>query len=272
MTVTTRPMLPALASLCLCATAARAQSHHPEGSDAHLAQQLQNPIAALINVPFQNNFDFNGGPGNDGFNYTVNFQPIIPFRLSEDWTLVTRTIVPFTHTERYFPDHESGLGDITQSFFFSPRVSRPGLTIGFGPAFLYPSATNSFLASRQWGAGPTAIAVQQAGAWTFGMMGNHLWNVADSGDRGARPRLNQTLIQPFVSHTFGNGFSLIATSEMTYDWTGRQWTIPIGGGFSQLVKLGDLPVNLGLQARWYPEAPSTYAEWGVRFVATFVLR
>ncbi|EHM02630.1 hypothetical protein HMPREF9946_00899 [Acetobacteraceae bacterium AT-5844] len=251
---------------------AGAQSHHPEGSDAHLAQQLQNPIAALINVPFQNNFDFDGGPSGDGFNYTVNFQPIVPIRLTDDWTLVTRTIVPFSHTERYFPDHEHGLGDITQSFFLSPRVSAPGLTVGFGAAFLYPTATNDQLGSRQWGAGPTAIAVQQKGAWTFGLLANHLWNISDSGSRGTRERLNQTLAQPFISYTFGGGFSLIATSESTYDWTARQWTVPIGGGFTQLVKIGELPVNLGLQARYYPEAPSTYAEWGVRFVATFVFR
>lgn len=202
----------------------------------------------------------------------MNFQPVIPFRLSEDWTLVTRTIVPFSHVERYFPEQAIGVGDITQTFFFSPSVARPGLTVGFGAAFLYPVAGNNNLALRQWGAGPSAIAVQQMGSWTLGVMGNHLWHVTDAGDRGSRDRLNQTLIQPFIAHTFGSGFSFVAISEITYDWAARQWTVPIGGGFSQIVKLGDLPVNLGVQARWYPEAPSTYAEWGVRFMATFVFR
>lgn len=262
-----------VAGLCVLGSGAvRAQSSHPEGSDAHLAQQLQNPIAALINVPFQNNFDFNGGPNNDGFSYTMNFQPVVPFRLTDDWTLITRTIVPYTYLERYFPDHESGLGDITQSFFLSPHLSLPGFTAGIGPAFLYPSGTNPYTTARQWGAGPTAVAVQQAGPWTFGLLVNHLWNVADSGNRGTRERLNQTLAQPFISYTFGRGASLIVTSETTYDWTARQWTVPIDAGFTQLVKLGDLPVNLGLQARWYPEAPSTYAQWGLRFVATFVFK
>jgi hypothetical protein len=260
----------AVALSCLAASAA-AQSGHPAGSDAGLAQELQNPIAALINLPFQNNFDFGGGPRGDGFNYTLNFQPVVPFRMSDGWTLVTRTILPFTHLERYGPEHETGLGDIAQSFFLSPRLSTPGLTLGAGPAFLYPSATNDTLALRQWGTGPTGIVVQQRGSWTFGMLASHLWSVADSGNRGTRERLNQTLVQPFVSHTFGNGFSLVATSEVTYDWTGRQWTVPLGGGFTQLLRLGEAPVNLGLQARWYPEAPSTYAEWGIRFVATFVI-
>src|SRR3712207_5375707 len=111
-----------LASACVLAAlvpVARAQEIHvrasTRGSDADIAQQLQNPIASLVSVPFQNNFDFGAGRGDDGFGYTLNLQPVVPLRLSDDWTLITRTIVPFVHQERYTPDHETGLGDTTQS-------------------------------------------------------------------------------------------------------------------------------------------------------------
>ena len=137
--------------------AGRAVRAHPPGSDADIAQQLQNPIASLISVPFQNNFDFGAGPRDNGFGYTMNFQPVVPFRLSDDWTLITRTIIPFIHQERYTPDHETGLGDTTQSFFFSPRSGVPGLTWGVGPAVLWPTATRPAFQSRQWGLGPTGV-------------------------------------------------------------------------------------------------------------------
>jgi hypothetical protein len=245
---------------------------HPPGSDADLAQQLQNPVASLISLPFQNNFDFGGGPRDNGFGYTVNFQPVIPFRLTDDWNLITRTIVPFIHQERYTAGHETGFGDTTQSFFFSPRSDVPGLTWGVGPAVLWPTATRPAFQSRQWGAGPTAVAVQQSGPWTFGLLANHLWGFADSANRQGRPDLSQSFIQPFLSHNFSNGFAVTSTLEASYDWSGREWTLPLGAGVSQLVNLGSTPVNLVAQARYWLDGPQSAPEWGLRFAAVVVLR
>jgi hypothetical protein len=245
---------------------------HPPGSDADIAQQLQNPIASLITVPFQNNFDFGAGRRDNGFGYTLNFQPVVPFRLSDGWTLITRTIIPFVHQERYTPDHETGLGDTTQSFFFSRRSGVPGLTLGFGPAVLWPTATRPAFQSRQWGLGPTGVVVQQSGPWTAGLLANHLWGVVDSASRQGRPDLSQTFLQPFVSHNSKSGFAVTATLESSYDWTGKQWTLPLAAGVSQLVKIGPTPVNLVAQARYWLDGPSEAPRWGLRFAAVFVFR
>ena len=262
----------AIGLACAACPTVRAQSSHPPGSDAELAQQLQNPIANLISVPFQNNFDFNGGPRDDGFGWTLNIQPVIPFRLNDDWTLITRTIVPIMHQERYTAHHESGLGDVTQSFFFAPRSGVPGLTWGVGPAVLWPTATRPAFQSRQWAAGPTGVIVQTSGPWTYGILANHLWGFADSAARQGRPDVNQTFLQPFVSHNFSGGFAITTTLEASYDWTGRQWTLPLAAGVSQLVKLGEVPVNLALQGRYWLDGPSNAPEWGIRFAAIFVFR
>lgn len=90
-----------------------------KAAEAELAKKLQNPIASLISVPIQNNWDFGIGSAN-AMKYTANIQPVIPFSLSQDWNLITRTIMPLIYAEsptKGGTDH-SGLGDITQSFFF----------------------------------------------------------------------------------------------------------------------------------------------------------
>jgi hypothetical protein len=262
----------AVAACALFSVPALAQPPAKSGSDADLAQQLQNPIASLISVPFQSNLDFGAGRHDNGFGYTMNFQPVVPFRLTDDWTLITRTIVPFIFRERYTPNDEAGLGDTTQSFFFSPRSGVPGLTWGIGPAVLWPTATRPAFQSRQWGLGPTGVLVQTIGPWTFGTLANHLWGIAESASRQGRPDLSQTFLQPFVSRNFSRGLALSATLEASYDWTGRQWTLPLAVGASQLLKLGQVPANLVAQARYWLDGPTDAPQWGLRFAAVLVFR
>jgi len=66
----------------------------PESKSAEeLAKETQNPVANLISVPFQNNFNFGIGP-NDATQWICNVQPVIPITLNKDWNLITRTIMP----------------------------------------------------------------------------------------------------------------------------------------------------------------------------------
>jgi hypothetical protein len=231
-----------------------------------LAKQLQNPVASLISVPFQNNFEFNLGPNDDGFKYTLNFQPVIPVSLSKDWNLIIRTIVPIVSQDDVIPGtNQSGLSDITQSFFFSPKKPVGGLILGFGPVMLYPSATDSLLGTEKWGAGPTFLVLKQVGGWTYGALLNHIWSYA--GDEN-RDYVSSTFIQPFISYTTKTKTTFGLNTESTYDWHNSQWTIPINLSISQLVKLGKMPVQFALGAKYYAGGPSGAPDWGVRFVVT----
>ena len=68
-----------LSALAFPTTALFAQdATDDKAAEAELAKKLQNPIASLISVPIQNNWDFGIGPAN-AMKYTANIQPVIPF-------------------------------------------------------------------------------------------------------------------------------------------------------------------------------------------------
>ena len=151
---------------------------------AELAKQLQNPVASLISVPFQTDFDLNLGPNDNGFRYTLNFQPVIPFSLNTDYNLIVRTIVPFIHQDDVIPHTtQDGLSDTVQSFFLSPKQPVAGLVLALGPVFLWPTATDDLLGSEKWGTGPTGLILKQAGPWTLALLWNQAWSYAGEEHR-----------------------------------------------------------------------------------------
>ncbi len=279
-----------------------------EESDQELVKKLNNPVASLISVPFQSNWDFHMGPLNQGWKYTLNFQPVVPVSLNEHWNLIIRTIVPYIHQEDVFkaappsfpglPDdllhrfpanlrneaedvarrafdraagkipndkYQDGFGDITQSFFLSPKEGINGWTIGVGPVFLYPTATDDKLGTQKWGAGPTFVVLQQKGGWTYGLLFNHLWSFAGDNDRRS---VNSSFLQPFLSYSTKSKTTFTLNTESTYDWNESQWTVPVNFTISQLVRVGKLPVQFAIGGRYYAEGPSGAPDWGLRFVVT----
>jgi hypothetical protein len=236
---------------------------------AELAQKLQNPVADLISVPLQNNWDFGIGPA-DAMRYTVNIQPVIPVSLTKDWNLIIRTIMPVIYAESPLPggNDTAGLGDITQSFFFSPKAPTSGGWIwGVGPVFLYPSATDSTLGTEKFGLGPTAVVLRQQHGWTYGMLANHIWSVA--GD-SSRDDVSATFLQPFVTYTTKTFTTFGFNTETTYDWEHHQGTVPLNWFAQQLLKIGQQPIAVQLGARYYAEKPDGGPDWGLRFATTLL--
>ncbi|TIM64951.1 MAG: transporter, partial [Mesorhizobium sp.] len=208
------------------AISAFASGSPASAQDADLAKQLSNPIASLISVPFQFNYDEGFGP-NDGEKATLNIQPVIPVSLNADWTMISRTILPVIwQNDVAGPSGEQfGLGDITQSLFFSPKNPGPsGIVWGVGPVFLVPTATDDLLGGGKWGAGPTAVVLKQYGGWTVGALANHIWSFAGDGDRSD---IISTFLQPFVSYTTKDAWTFTLNTENTYNWEAEEWSVPV---------------------------------------------
>jgi hypothetical protein len=263
----------ALTSVAVLALALRVPADEPAAANeqakaAELAKKLQNPVAGLISVPLQNNWDFSIGPA-EAMRYTLNVQPVIPFSISEDWNLITRTIVPFVYAESPVaggPDKE-GLGDILQSFFLSPKEPVGGWIVAAGPVLLYPSATDDALGGEKWGAGPTAVVLKQAKGWTYGTLANHVWSFAGNDDRAY---VSVSFVQPFVSYTTKTFTTFGVNTESSYDWNNSRWTIPINVSISQLLKIGKQPISFSFGPRVYVERPDGGPDWGLRFAVTLL--
>jgi hypothetical protein len=238
------------------------------GGDADLAKKLSNPVASLISVPFQFNYDTGYGP-KDAERVVLNIQPVIPFSISEDWNVIVRTIVPVIYQGALADgvDSDFGMGDVVQSFFFSPKEPVGGWILAVGPVALWPTGTEPALRSEQFGLGPTVLALRQEKGWTYGALANQIWGVTESDDH---PDVNATFVQPFVSYTWPTATTLALNTEATYDWTSEQWTVPVNLIGSQLVKIGGKPVQFSLGGKYYAESPDGGPEWGVRFVVTLL--
>lgn len=238
-------------------------------SDEELAKEALNPVAAMISLPLQYTLNYGIGPGDDAECATLNIQPVVPISLTRDMNLVIRTIVPVIDAESPIPggDDESGLGDVTQSFFFSPTKLLDGWIAGFGPVFLYPTASEDTLGTEQWGAGPTGVVLKQDSGFTYGTLFNHIWSFA--GD-DKRADVSATFLQPFFYYTTKTFTSLGVYTESTYDWQESQWTVPINVALVQIVKIAGQPLSIQAGYLYYAEKPDNGPDWGLRFALTFL--
>jgi hypothetical protein len=240
--------------------------------DADLAQKLSNPVADLISVPIQGNYDSGIGPLGEGTRLYFNVQPVIPISITPDWNVISRTIMPVISQDEIFPlaGEQQGIGDITQSLFLSPvKPTDTGIIWGVGPVFLLPTGSDELLSREKWGAGPTGVVLQQTGPWTIGVLANHIWSFAGEEDR---VDVNSTFVQPFLAYTTPDLWTFTLNTESTYNWDTEEWSVPINFTASRLVKFGKQPVSLFAGVRYWADTPEATgpSDVGFRFGMTFL--
>jgi len=245
-----------------------------------LRKESQNPVANLISVPLQDNFNFDIGPANRTQN-VLNIQPVIPFAVGKNWNLITRWITPIIYqplpvAQPPGPPVQGtgvyGLGDLNPSFFLSPKKSK--IIWGVGPTFVLPTATNTaYLGQGKFSMGPSVVVLVQPPHWTIGFLANNVWSVAGHADFNPdgtvnKPPVNQFLLQYFVNYNMKKGWYLTTQPILTANWRAADsnvWTVPFGGGVGRIMKLGFQPVNISAQFYGNPVRPAGTSPWGFRF-------
>jgi hypothetical protein len=246
----------------------------PQGlrtEEAGLAKQLANPVASLISVPFQFNYDSGIGVQENIQRANLNIQPVVPFKLSANWNLISRTILPVVNFQGEAGPETGQLnfGDTVQSLFLSPAKPGPGGVIwGVGPVALLPTATGQLSGIHQWGLGPTGVALVQRGPWTVGALANHLWSVANNGSNA---NVNATFLQPFLTYTTPTAWTFSLNTESTYDWAANRWAVPLNLVVTKVTKVGNQLLSLGAGVRYWVDGPDSGPHgWGARLVATLL--
>ncbi|MER2624020.1 MAG: neuromedin U [Accumulibacter sp.] len=268
MTIRTTATIHALA---VAATALLAAAPaHAELSAEELAKLAQNPVGNLISVPFQNNSNLNSGPDKRTQNI-LNIQPVIPISVSDEWNIITRTIVPVISQPLPDGERSNGIGDTVLTAFLSP--AKPGKWIwGAGPVLQIPTNSNSDLGNRNWGLGPSVVVLHldKGDPWVYGVLANNIWSLSDSGSGGS---YNNGLIQPFVNYNFPGGFYVTSAPIITVNWkadSSQRWTVPLGGGVGKIFHLGRLPVNTQLSAYYNVVTPDDGPNWQIRAQVQFM--
>jgi len=139
-----------------------------------------------------------------------------------------------------------------QSLFFTTKApTDSGWILGVGPVFLFPTGSDDLLTADKWGDGPTVVALQQQGPWTYGGLVNHLWSFAG---KDARSDVKATFMQPFVTYTNKDAMSITGLTEATYDWKSEQWAVPVIATVTKVTHLGGQAVSFGGSVRYWVES------------------
>jgi len=243
-----------------------------EGTDnAELAKKLSNPIADLVSLPFQFNWENGIGPL-DLTRYILNIQPVMPFSLNKKTNMIVRVIAPIvSQPAPPVPGGvaASGVSDVLTSFFFSPTKS--AVVWGIGPVVSVPSTTVPTLGTEKWSAGPTAVVLKQEGGLTYGALVNQIWSFAGNADR---EDVSQMFLQPFVAYTTKDAWTYTIQSESTGNWQidgdGR-WNVPLNVLVAKVSTFGTFPASYQLGGGYFVVHPDNGATWKIRATITILM-
>lgn len=238
-------------------------------SDKHnLAKELANPVANLVTMPLQ--WEYNRGMGKNqaGSNQTLLFQPLLPIDLSGGDLFIVRPIIAGTRQVNVNGYSGYGMSNITIESFYSPYTGSSWLW-GVGPYAVSPAGNSGQFGSQQTGLGIAAHLINRQDGWTYGVLAYQSWSVGGNPVFGTQ---NNLYAQPFVAYTTGKSWTLSANMEAQYNYDAHRTSNPLYAGVSKLEVINGVPVELSAGPMYYVNSiPGTPQGWGARAILTVVL-
>lgn len=263
-----------MASLCLpgAALAQEAKQAAPSAPAAHdstdVAKKLANPIANMISVPFQWNYDRGLGADGKGSDQTLTIQPVIPIHLTEDVNLIVRPIATMDWQRNVDGHTGSGMNNFELETFFSPNTDSP-IIWGIGPYLSLPAGSSGRFGSQQTGLGVTGVVLRQDGPWTYGVLGFVAWDVGGTDVSGTQ---NNIYYQPFIAYVTPTAWTFSLDTQSVYNRDLDRASTPINFTISKLVVTDKIPISYSVGIRYNASSlPGGPEDWGARASITFVL-
>jgi hypothetical protein len=269
------------------ATLATAQD--AEMSMSEMAKKSANPMSDIWMLLCQNDLSYiDGGtvPGDGGrWMNSFKFMPVMPLPIMDgDWNLIFRPVFPFLSSpynddlvrDPAAPlfDRTDGMGDMVLLSLIGPNTT-DGLVWGAGLTQMFPTASQDILGQHKWQAGPAfiiaSLGTESGGLgfenWNIGMLAQQWWSYAGNSKWGHTSQMD---IQYFINWRLNETALIGMTPNISIDWTaksGNRISVPIGLGYIDIIKIGKLPVRVGIEAQYYVvRKDSSGPEWNIRLI------
>ncbi len=261
-------------------------------SAAALSKEIANPLSNLWLLQTQQNNTLIGMPLGKGtyVQSDLQFQPLVPVRLSPHWNLISRPVIPIFSSQP-FPavtainrngntnnediTRTTGFGDMILATAISPDRSLVGnWLLAAGTTFVFPTATQHVLGQQTWQAGPAVALGYQGSKWLAFVFPQHWWKIGGDGKK-----TNQTSVQYNFNWNFDSGWSLGSSPNLTVNWEAprdQRVSFPVGFQVGKLLHAGPMPVKVDVQPMYYvvrpmQEAGSPSPKWGFQLQLTPVI-
>ena len=273
---TTVLLLVAVRLLAMESPPAESIDESPSDESTRINEKVTDPVSTTWSMKLQNNVNLLDITGHgDRVEDALTLQPTMPVWLTRDVKLIARPKFTLLDAKPFTADGDlhrtTGFGDTILDLALSPR-SDPWL-IGFGPTFVFPTASTDQTGQGKWQAGPAGVLGYRTTGWLATIIVQQWWSFAGASSRSAVNMLN---LQYIASYFFGDGWSIGTSPTIKVDWrasAGNAVTFPFGPAIGKVVKVGGVvPVKLEIQALYSPVHPDSNGQIvQIQFTATPVI-